>query len=97
MKAIRRAALTIIHVMTPVVPLIGYGYVSPRLEKDLARQVRAGAQKGMDRLVMKAKTAGAARDRPRAGGCAGRSDRPGCPGPARRPDRDGHSRTWNNG
>jgi nucleotide-binding universal stress UspA family protein len=54
-----RAALTIVHVMIPVVPLVGYGYVSPRLEKDLARRVRASAQRGVGRLVTKAKTAGA--------------------------------------
>jgi nucleotide-binding universal stress UspA family protein len=54
-----RAALTIVHVVMPVVPLIGYGYVSPRLEKDLARRVRASAQRGVGRLVTKAKTAGA--------------------------------------
>lgn len=54
-----RALLTIVHLMMPVVPLVGYGYVSPRLEKDLARRVRASAQRGVGRLVTKAKTAGA--------------------------------------
>jgi nucleotide-binding universal stress UspA family protein len=39
--------------------LIGYGYVSPRLEKDLARQARAYARKKVGTLVTKAKTAGA--------------------------------------
>lgn len=53
------AVLTIAHVMVPVVPVIGSGYVSRRLERDLARQARAHAQKGIGQLVTKAKTSGA--------------------------------------
>ncbi|HEY7650885.1 MAG TPA: universal stress protein [Methylomirabilota bacterium] len=54
-----RAALTIVHVMIPVVPLVGYGYVSPALERDLTRRARAQAIKRIGALVAKAKTAGA--------------------------------------
>jgi nucleotide-binding universal stress UspA family protein len=52
-----RAALTIAHVMTPVVPMVG-GYVSPRLEKDLARGARAHARAEIDKLLTRAKTTG---------------------------------------
>jgi nucleotide-binding universal stress UspA family protein len=53
-----RAALTVIHVISPVVPLVGDGYVSPRVLDDLDRHARAYAAKEMGKLVAKAKQAG---------------------------------------
>jgi nucleotide-binding universal stress UspA family protein len=53
-----RAALTIVHVISPIVPLSGDGYVSPQVIDDLDRRARANAAHEMGRLVSKAKRAG---------------------------------------
>jgi nucleotide-binding universal stress UspA family protein len=53
-----RAALTIVHVMTPIVPVIGDGYVSPQIWDDVERTARAYAQKQIDKLIAKANQAG---------------------------------------
>jgi nucleotide-binding universal stress UspA family protein len=53
-----RAALTVVHVISPVVPLVGDGYVSPQVLDDLDRRARAYAAKEMGKLVAKAKQAG---------------------------------------
>jgi nucleotide-binding universal stress UspA family protein len=55
---IHRAALTIAHVMAPIVPLAGDVYVSPAAWDDLEGQVRRHAQKEIDKLVAKARAAG---------------------------------------
>lgn len=55
-----RAQLVIAHVMTPpALALAGEGYVSPRLYDDLEASARAQARKQLDRLVARAKKAGA--------------------------------------
>ena len=54
-----RAALTLVHVMAPVVPLTGDGYVSPRLYEELEASARAQAQKRLNAIVAGAKKAGA--------------------------------------
>jgi nucleotide-binding universal stress UspA family protein len=54
----QRAALTIMHVMAPVVPVIGDAYVSPQTWTDLQRQVRAYAQRELDKLLDRARRAG---------------------------------------
>jgi nucleotide-binding universal stress UspA family protein len=53
-----RAALTVVHVLTPVVPVAGEGYVLPETYEQIEAAARAAAQKQLDRLVAKAKPAG---------------------------------------
>jgi len=50
-----RAELLIVHVMSPVVPVPGDGYVSPQLYDQLASSSRAWAQKRLDGLMAQAK------------------------------------------
>ena len=52
-----RAALQIVHVMSPVVPMTGDGYITPSTFEALERSGRAWAQKQMDRLLDKARAA----------------------------------------
>ena len=59
MAKAERAELLLVHVMTPVIPLMGDGYISPKIYDDMERSMRAHSQKQMDKLVAKAKTAGA--------------------------------------
>lgn len=53
-----RGALTLVHVMAPVVPLTGDGYVSPRVWQDVERTARAYAWKQLDKLIAAAKKSG---------------------------------------
>jgi nucleotide-binding universal stress UspA family protein len=53
-----RAELMLVHVMSPIAPIAGEGYVSPKMYEDIAASSRAWAQKQLDRLLAKAKTAG---------------------------------------
>jgi len=54
-----RAELTVIHVVSPVVPIAaGEGYVSPKMYEDIAASARAWAQKQLDKLLVKAKQSG---------------------------------------
>ena len=48
----------LVHVMSPIAPIAGEGYVSPKMYEDIAASSRAWAQKQLDRLLAKAKTAG---------------------------------------
>jgi nucleotide-binding universal stress UspA family protein len=52
-----RAVLHIVHVMTPVVPMTGDGYITPSTFEALERSGRAWAQKEMGRLLDKARRA----------------------------------------
>ncbi|MGH7309792.1 MAG: universal stress protein [Candidatus Rokuibacteriota bacterium] len=52
------ARLTIMHVITPPVPIVGEGYVSPTLWADLDRQMRDHAGKQMRALLTRARQAG---------------------------------------
>jgi nucleotide-binding universal stress UspA family protein len=54
-----RSRLTIVHVYTPVVPMVGEGYAMPQLYDRMLADVRADAQRQLDRLVAKARQAGA--------------------------------------
>ena len=54
-----RAELLVVHVMVPAVPLMGDGYVSPKVYEDLEAAARSAAQKQLRKLVEKAKQAGA--------------------------------------
>ena len=58
MAKAERAELLLTHVMTPVIPLMGEGYISPKAYDDMERSMRAYSQKGIDKLVAKAKAAG---------------------------------------
>ncbi|HMH48903.1 MAG TPA: universal stress protein [Candidatus Acidoferrum sp.] len=52
-----RAELVLVHVLPTAMPMVGEGYMSPQTFDDLQRSMRAQAQKQLDRLVAKAKTA----------------------------------------
>jgi nucleotide-binding universal stress UspA family protein len=54
-----RAELLVAHVLTPVVPMMTDGYVSPQVYEEVETAARADAQKRLDALVAKAKRAGA--------------------------------------
>jgi nucleotide-binding universal stress UspA family protein len=54
-----RAELLLVHVMVPAVPLMGDGYVSPKVYEDLEAAAQAAAQKQLRKLVEKARQAGA--------------------------------------
>jgi nucleotide-binding universal stress UspA family protein len=53
-----RAELLVAHVISPIVPLSGEGYISPKTFDDIAASSRAWAKKQLDRLVAKAKKSG---------------------------------------
>jgi len=53
-----RTALTVVHVMSPVVPMMGDGYMSPQLIDEITRRGRAYAQKEFTKLLTKARKAG---------------------------------------
>jgi nucleotide-binding universal stress UspA family protein len=52
------APLVIAHVMTPPVPIIGDGYVSPATWENIYRGYRKSAQRKLDAAIAKAKAAG---------------------------------------
>ncbi|HEX2440804.1 MAG TPA: universal stress protein [Methylomirabilota bacterium] len=54
-----RGELVVLHVMGPVIPPAGggEGYIVPGLYEQMSKSARAWAQKQMDRLLAKAKTA----------------------------------------
>ena len=52
-----RAQLLVVHVMSPIVPVPGDGYVSPKTYDDLAASTRASAQKQIGKLLGRAKAA----------------------------------------
>jgi nucleotide-binding universal stress UspA family protein len=53
----RRGELVLVHVLAPVIPVAGEGYISPSVYEQMNASARAWAQKQMDRLIAKAKTA----------------------------------------
>lgn len=53
-----RAGLTIVHVLSPVIPVAGEGYVPPESYEKIEASVRAEAEKHLNRLIGKAKRAG---------------------------------------
>jgi nucleotide-binding universal stress UspA family protein len=54
-----RGELLLVHVLAPVIPLAGAGegYISPSVYEQMNKSARAWAQKQMDRLLAKARTA----------------------------------------
>jgi nucleotide-binding universal stress UspA family protein len=59
MARANKAELLLVHVMNPVIPVMGDGYVSPDVYEDMEAAARAGSQKQLGRLILKAKRAGA--------------------------------------
>lgn len=54
-----RAELVLVHVLSPAIPMVADGYVSPQVYEDMANATHAYGQKHLDALVRKAKQAGA--------------------------------------
>lgn len=54
-----RAELLLIHVLSPAVPIVADGYVSPQVYDDMAAASQAYGQKHLNALVKKARQAGA--------------------------------------
>ncbi|MBI2528299.1 MAG: universal stress protein [Candidatus Rokubacteria bacterium] len=59
MARTNRAELLVAHVLTPAVPMVGDGYVSPKVYQEIEASARAAGQKHLGALVAKAKKAGA--------------------------------------
>ncbi len=53
-----RAELTILHVLSSVMPVPGDGYISPKVYEELVASTRAWARKQLGRRLAKAKAAG---------------------------------------
>jgi nucleotide-binding universal stress UspA family protein len=53
----RKAELLILHVLAPVIPVVGEGYVDPSTYEQMSEAAQAGAQKQLDRVVAQAKAA----------------------------------------
>jgi nucleotide-binding universal stress UspA family protein len=58
MAKANRADLLVVHVLTPVIPMVGDGYVSPKVYEEIEATARSQAQTQLDRLLAKAKKAG---------------------------------------
>src|SRR5258705_7438282 len=52
-----RAELLVVHVLSPIVPVPGDAYISPRMYDELAGSARAFAQKQLDKLLAQTKKA----------------------------------------
>ena len=52
-----RGELVLLHVLAPVIPVAGEGYVSPSVYEQMSQSARAWARKQMDRLLAKARAA----------------------------------------
>jgi nucleotide-binding universal stress UspA family protein len=53
----RKAELWVLHVLSPVVPLVGEGYIAPSTYEQMTEAARAWAQKKLDRVVARARAA----------------------------------------
>jgi nucleotide-binding universal stress UspA family protein len=65
-----KARLTLVHVIAPVVPVAGEGYVLPDTYDKIEASVRASADKQMARLLARARAAGVRADAVLAEGVA---------------------------
>jgi universal stress protein A len=52
-----RAELLLVHVLAPIAPMVGDGYVSPRAWEDLERSVQAHGRRQLDALLARARRA----------------------------------------
>ena len=57
MAKLSRAQLLVAHVISPIVPVPGDGYVSPKVYDEIAASTRAWAQKQLNSLLAQAKKA----------------------------------------
>jgi nucleotide-binding universal stress UspA family protein len=55
---LNRAQLTLVHVLTPVMPIAGEGPISPKTWEEIEASTRAAGRKGLSALLAKAKKAG---------------------------------------
>jgi nucleotide-binding universal stress UspA family protein len=53
-----RAELVLVHVIAPPVPMVGDGYISPKVYEELEASARAYAKKQLGRLAARAQKAG---------------------------------------
>lgn len=53
-----RAELTLVHVMTPLIPFMGESYATPQVYEQMLASVRTHAQRELDRLLARARKAG---------------------------------------
>jgi nucleotide-binding universal stress UspA family protein len=58
MAKANRAELLVVHVLTPVMPMVGDGYVSPKVYEEIEATSRAQARAQLDKLLGKARKAG---------------------------------------
>ena len=58
MAKANRAELLLVHVLAPFVPMVGDGYVAPKVYEEIEASARAQAQKQLDLLVARARKAG---------------------------------------
>jgi len=58
MAGANRAQLLLAHVIAPVFPMVGEGYLSPKVYEEMETSARAAGQKRLDALVAKARKAG---------------------------------------
>ena len=54
-----RGELLLVHVLSPVMPVPGDGYISPKVYDEIAASTRAWAGRQLDRLLKKGRAAGA--------------------------------------
>ena len=52
-----RAELLVVHILTPMIPMVGDGYVSPKVYEEIEATSRAHAQTQLDRLLARARKA----------------------------------------
>ena len=52
-----KASLVLVHVLAPVIPMAGEGYVSPSVYEQMSEASRAWAQRQMNRLLARARAA----------------------------------------
>ena len=52
-----RAELLVLHVLTPMIPMVGDGYVSPKVYEEIEATSRAQATTQLDRLLQRARKA----------------------------------------
>jgi nucleotide-binding universal stress UspA family protein len=52
-----RSELVLVHVLAPVIPVAGEGYVSPSVYEQMTESARGWVRKQMDRLLAKTKAA----------------------------------------
>ena len=50
-----KASLVLVHVLAPVIPMAGEGYVSPSVYEQMSEASRAWAQRQMNRLLARAR------------------------------------------